>query len=129
MSCSNVAMSLLVSMYFKFKQTGYKCVDVYQCVFSVITSFGNQRLRPIYLHAIWLCHTFSQWYIKTTLLSDQASFPRIPSSGATSDDFWRFFLIFPVFFTTNASFSKCITMIVPVSNLVWIPAAALLHRV
>ena len=52
-----VAMSLLVSMYyFKFKQTGYKSVGVYQqCIFSVIiTSFDTkkQRLKPIYLHAI-----------------------------------------------------------------------------
>ena len=55
--------------------------------------------------------------------------PNIPSSAAISDDFWRFFLIFPVFFTTNASLSECVTMIVPVvSNLVWIPVAALLHR-
>ena len=50
-------MSLLVSMYyFKFKQTGYKSVGVYQqCIFSVIiTSFDTkkQRLKPIYLHAI-----------------------------------------------------------------------------
>ena len=55
-----VAMSLFVSMYFKLKQIGYKCVGVYQCVFSVITSFGTKRLKPIYLHAISLCQAFSQ---------------------------------------------------------------------
>ena len=49
-------------------------------------------------------------------------------------DFGQFLKIFlyvilPVFFTTNASFSECITMVVPVSNLFWIPVAALLHRV
>ena len=45
--------------------------------FSVITSSGTQRLEPIYLHALWLCHAFSQWYIKTTLLSGLASFARV----------------------------------------------------
>ena len=46
-------MSLLVSMYFKFKKTGYKSVGVYQqCIFSIIiTSFGTQRRKSIYLHA------------------------------------------------------------------------------
>ena len=70
-------MSLFVRKHFRLKQTGYKYVGVYQCVFSVITSFGTQRLKPIYLYAIWLYHAFSQWYIKTTLLSALASFPSL----------------------------------------------------
>ena len=41
----------------------------------------------------------------------------LQSSGTTSDNFSRFSFIFPVFFTTNISFSKRITMIVSVSNL------------
>ena len=76
-------MSLFVSMYFRFKQTGYKCVGVYQCIFSVITSFGIWRLRLIHLHAIWLCHAFSWWYIKATLLSGLALF-----SGVHYQVFW-----------------------------------------
>ena len=35
------------------------------------------------------------------------TFVQIPSSGVTSDSFSIFSFIFPVFFTTNAYFSKC----------------------
>ena len=37
---------------------------------------------------------------------------------------WIFFL-FPVIFTTDTSFSECITMIAPISNLFWMPATVL----
>ena len=53
----------------------------------------------------------------------------ILSSGVTSDDFWIFYFIFPVIFTTDISFCECVKMIVPVSSLFWISATALLHKI
>ena len=31
-------------------------MGVHQCVFSVITSFGSQRIKPIYCHADYATH-------------------------------------------------------------------------
>ena len=54
-------------------------VGVYQCVFSVIASFDNQRLKTIYLflhNAIWMYHP-SLTYWKGTAISDPAPYNNV----------------------------------------------------
>ena len=60
------------------------------------------------------CTLTDEYFLKTFAFQKFSVWSHIPSSGTTSDNFLIFSIIFPVFLTTDTSFSECITMIGPV---------------